>query len=185
MNVPTEDDWRSSEPRGLDEECAYENFHGKTVGEAVRLFEENSIRYQEDLMYMPRRVFGYYLPACIVGLDEASTKRDFLRVLGPPDAASVDSPLTARHDIPDWIRYDRPDHSFNVSFEGDAISSVFLAGPGPFIPPRVSGAPTTDDLKRVALAVWESYVATLPSDITSERRPGPSDEGPEGPGDVR
>jgi hypothetical protein len=288
MNVPTEDDWRS-EPWGLDEEYAYEHFHGKTVEKAVRLFEENSLRYQEDLMYMPARVFGYYLRAylayltsdaamrdtdgasCFIslvafkaehkpddvaplrpeiepvlrllverqehveddedfetewliygsfrtriheiaqrgfpvsfdttapevvpesvslkdmglsgrsvrwpvavqllrhsgvhGLDDASTKRDVLRVLGPPDAARVAGhPLTERYNVPDWIRYDRPDCSLNIYFEGDAVSSVFLAGPGPFTPPNVPDAPTADDLLSTARAVWETYLASLPID---------------------
>lgn len=64
MEVPTDSDWRS-EPWCLDAEQAYRNFFGKTTVEAIRLFEENSLRYQEDVMFMPRRVFGYYLAAYI------------------------------------------------------------------------------------------------------------------------
>lgn len=40
---------------------AFEKFHGKTITEAVQLFEENSLYYQEDVMFMPSRVFGNYL----------------------------------------------------------------------------------------------------------------------------
>lgn len=59
---PTEADWRS-EPWCLDCQTAYKNFRGKTIDEAIRLFEESSLRYQEDLMFMPSRVFGYYVRA--------------------------------------------------------------------------------------------------------------------------
>lgn len=62
MNIPTEDDWRS-EAWSLDTEWAYKHFFGKTLEEAVRLFETNSFIYDEDLMYMPVRVVGYYLRA--------------------------------------------------------------------------------------------------------------------------
>lgn len=33
------------------------------MAEAVVLFQKNALCYQEDLMYMPSRVFGYYLRA--------------------------------------------------------------------------------------------------------------------------
>ncbi|WP_422929298.1 hypothetical protein [Singulisphaera sp. PoT] len=62
MNIPTEDDWRS-EPWHEDLAWAYKHFRGKTLDEAVMLFEENSLLYQDAVMYMPRRVFGYYLGA--------------------------------------------------------------------------------------------------------------------------
>ncbi len=75
MNVPTEDDWRS-EPWGLDTAWAYENFHGKTKEEAVQLFEENALFYQEHLLYMPNRVFGYYLKTYITYLMSDVAKGD-------------------------------------------------------------------------------------------------------------
>jgi hypothetical protein len=75
MNVPTEDDWRS-EVWSLDTEWAYKNFHGKTAEEAVPLFEESALIYQEDLTYMPSRVFGYYLKAYITYLMSAAARGD-------------------------------------------------------------------------------------------------------------
>jgi hypothetical protein len=80
MNVPTEDDWRS-EVWSLDTEWAYKNFHGKTAEEAVPLFEESALIYQEDLTYMPSRVFGYYLKAYITYLMSDAAR-------GDPDGAS-------------------------------------------------------------------------------------------------
>jgi hypothetical protein len=80
MNIPNEEDWRS-EPWGLDEASAYKNFHGKTLDEAIRLFEINALYYQEDLTYMPSRVFAYYLDAYIAFLMSDDAK-------GHSDAAS-------------------------------------------------------------------------------------------------
>ncbi len=46
-----------------DEADAYQHFGGKTIDEAEALFRENSLRYQEDLMWMGPRAFKFYLPA--------------------------------------------------------------------------------------------------------------------------
>ncbi|MDR3638194.1 MAG: hypothetical protein P4L84_30600 [Isosphaeraceae bacterium] len=75
MDIPTEDDWRS-EPWHLDLDWAYKNFHGKTFAEAVRLFEDNALVYQEDVMYMPGRVFRYYGRAYIAYLLSDTARGD-------------------------------------------------------------------------------------------------------------
>ena len=75
QTIPTLEDWHS-EPWDLDIPCAFRNFNGKTVAEAVLLFEENSLRYQEDLMFMPSRVFGYYLRAYIAYLMSPASALD-------------------------------------------------------------------------------------------------------------
>lgn len=62
--IPTEDDWRS-EPWCLDMPHAYKHFFGKSVDEAVMLLMDNSVYYQEDLMFMPRRCLEYYITAYI------------------------------------------------------------------------------------------------------------------------
>lgn len=62
MNVPTEADWRR-EPWCIDVPYAYDHFHGKTMDEAMQLFAKNALYYQEDVLFMPSRVFGYY--ACV------------------------------------------------------------------------------------------------------------------------
>ncbi|TDU70565.1 hypothetical protein EI77_02610 [Prosthecobacter fusiformis] len=73
QTIPTLEDWHS-EPWDLDVAYAFGDFNGKTVEESVLLFEENAICYQEDLMWMPSRVFGYYLRAYIAYLlSHAST----------------------------------------------------------------------------------------------------------------
>jgi hypothetical protein len=64
LAIPTEQDWRS-EPWGLDEEYAYNQFHGKDLQEAFQLFVENSLARQEDILFMPLRCFRFYVHAYI------------------------------------------------------------------------------------------------------------------------
>lgn len=61
-DIPTDKDWRS-EVWCLDVPYAYEHFFGKSIDEAVKLFENNALTYQEDLMFMPAACFRYYLRA--------------------------------------------------------------------------------------------------------------------------
>jgi hypothetical protein len=63
MEIPTDEDWLPIDPDDLDRACAYRNFHGKSFQDAVRRFEASYGRPTEDLMYMPPRVFGFYLKA--------------------------------------------------------------------------------------------------------------------------
>ena len=73
--VPTLDDWHS-EPWDLDVPYAFEHFNGKTLEESVKLFEESAPVYQEDLMFMPSRVFGYYLRAYLAYLLSPASAND-------------------------------------------------------------------------------------------------------------
>jgi hypothetical protein len=57
--IPTEADWRS-EPWDLDIPYAYEHFAGKSRSEAVSLFKDNALYYQEDVMFMPTACFPFY-----------------------------------------------------------------------------------------------------------------------------
>ena len=58
--LPSETDWRR-EAWTLDIPYAYKHFLGKTREEAVQLFVENSLLYQEDIMFMPAACFRYYV----------------------------------------------------------------------------------------------------------------------------
>lgn len=49
----------------LDERSACEHFLGKTLEEAEALFRENSLYYQEDLMFMGASAFRFYVQAAI------------------------------------------------------------------------------------------------------------------------
>lgn len=75
IHVPSEDDWRS-EAWSLDTEWAYRKFRGKTMEEAVRLFEDDAMACQEDLMSMPGRVLPYYLRSCMTYLMSEAAKGD-------------------------------------------------------------------------------------------------------------
>jgi hypothetical protein len=77
MEIPTDDDWLMPiDPDSLDVAWAYKNFHGKSFEEGVRLFEENAINYQEDLMYMPAPVFGFYIGSYIAYLVSEAARSD-------------------------------------------------------------------------------------------------------------
>ena len=79
--VPTLADWQS-EPWCLDARSAFDHLYGKTTDEAVRLFEENALYYQEDVMFMPSRVFGYYLGAYMKYLESSADDIDALCFFG-------------------------------------------------------------------------------------------------------
>ena len=49
----------------LDEQTAARNFEGKSLNEAEALFRENSLYYQEDLMWMGPVAFRFYVQAAI------------------------------------------------------------------------------------------------------------------------
>lgn len=62
MNIPAEKDWENWN-EDLDTRCAFEQFGGKSISEAVDLFVENALYYQEDLQWMPKIPFQYYIHA--------------------------------------------------------------------------------------------------------------------------
>jgi hypothetical protein len=64
MTLPTESEINPI-PDDLDGQVAVKHFLGKTVQDAVDLFGENSLVYQEDLMWMGPKAFCYYLPAVL------------------------------------------------------------------------------------------------------------------------
>jgi hypothetical protein len=51
--------------RSLDGKVAEKHFLGKTLDEAEALFRENSLYYQEDLLWMGPVAFCYYLRAAV------------------------------------------------------------------------------------------------------------------------
>jgi len=75
MTIPTEDDWKS-EPWCLDIQYAYKHFFGKSLVEAFALFVENSLYYEEDVMFMPKVCFRYYLHAYMSYLLSPSSSCD-------------------------------------------------------------------------------------------------------------
>lgn len=58
-SIPTEQDF---DPFGgdLDAQCAWRNFGGLSIAEALEKFREHPICYQEDFMFMGGRAFLFY-----------------------------------------------------------------------------------------------------------------------------
>jgi hypothetical protein len=63
MTLPTRDEINIHD--SLDERSACEHFLGKTQEQAEALFRENSLYYQEDLMFMGASAFRFYVQALI------------------------------------------------------------------------------------------------------------------------
>ena len=64
MPLPTESEINPI-PDDLDGQVAVRHFLGKSVQDAVALFADNSLIYQEDLMWMGPKAFCFYLPAVL------------------------------------------------------------------------------------------------------------------------
>ncbi len=73
--IPTQADWES-EVWDHDIRHAYQQFGGKSFEEAVELFEENAMFYQEDVCYMPRACFPFYARAFIAYLFSEASEGD-------------------------------------------------------------------------------------------------------------
>ena len=63
MHLPTREEINVNGT--LDERHACEIFYGKTLEQAEALFRENSLYYQEDLMWMGMAAFQFYVQAVI------------------------------------------------------------------------------------------------------------------------
>ena len=75
MNIPTETDW-THHPDNLDAAWAKKNFLGKTREQAVEMFVENAMNFQEDIMFMPEPCFRFYAHAYIDYLMSDRSKGD-------------------------------------------------------------------------------------------------------------
>ena len=63
-------------PENLEGQSAEEHFHGKSLEEAEALFCENSLYYQEDLMFMGAPAFCFYVQAAISYIQSAAATED-------------------------------------------------------------------------------------------------------------
>ncbi len=63
MTLPTRQDINVHD--SLDARTACEHFLGKSLAEAEALFRENSLYYQEDLMFMGAPAFRFYVQAAM------------------------------------------------------------------------------------------------------------------------
>ena len=62
MKVPSKSEWGVIEKDNLDAECAFNQFAGKSLNDAQKMFRENALYYQEDLISMPSIAFNCYAP---------------------------------------------------------------------------------------------------------------------------
>ncbi|MDH3337031.1 MAG: hypothetical protein OER22_01705 [Gammaproteobacteria bacterium] len=62
MRTPSKSSWGVIEKNNLDAECAFRQFAGKSLKEAEKMFRDNALHYQEDLLAMPSIAFDYYAP---------------------------------------------------------------------------------------------------------------------------
>ena len=74
MTLPTSEQINVHD--SLDEQHACKTFLGKTLEQAAKLFQENALRYQEDLMWMGPIAFRYYVPAFIGYIQSQESKGD-------------------------------------------------------------------------------------------------------------
>ncbi len=75
--VPTARDISPTDGVDLDEQYALKHFLGRDVEGALELLREDFLCYHEDLMFMGRRGFEYYLPALLSYMQEL-TADDFV-----------------------------------------------------------------------------------------------------------
>ena len=97
MKIPSDTEWGDL-PKVMDLGCAYRHFFGKTLEEAYQMFADNALTYQEDLDYMPKLPFQYYVRAYIHYILSERTS-------GDSDAANCFIGLIETHlrDNPTWI----------------------------------------------------------------------------------
>ena len=62
MSIPGESEWQN-EHGDLDVAVARRNFLGLTIEQAEALFRKNSLRFQEDIYFMPYACFEFYIHA--------------------------------------------------------------------------------------------------------------------------
>ena len=76
MPIPTRNDWGNIDEDDLDANWALKNFLGKSSAEAIQLFKENAIHYQEDLQSMASIPFNFYMNAFVDYLVSAFAEGD-------------------------------------------------------------------------------------------------------------
>ena len=62
MKIPGKPEWGVIEKDNLDAEWAFKQFSGKSLEDAEKMFRENALYYQDDLIAMPSIAFNCYAP---------------------------------------------------------------------------------------------------------------------------
>ncbi len=87
--IPSKYDISPTEGLQLDEQNALLHFYGKTAAEALAMYAENPIHYEEDILFMGWNAFAYYIdtPYTIL-LQEKEQARNTIIEEGDPHPAS-------------------------------------------------------------------------------------------------
>lgn len=141
MTLPTRQDINVHD--SLDERAACDHFLGKTIAEAEALFRENSLKYQEDLMFMGARAFRFYVDALIsyIQSDYAAGDSDIINCFAgilefrlehyADGLRSVAEKLAAacRYVVDHYDRFDlTPDICGDLRRRFEALRQAFLRG---------------------------------------------------------
>jgi hypothetical protein len=63
--IPGKKEWGNPDEGDIETRYAYSNFFGKSLVEAVQMFQENALHFQEDLGSMPAIPFNFYVMAFV------------------------------------------------------------------------------------------------------------------------
>jgi len=124
MSLPTANEINPI-PANLDGRAAQEHFLGKTFEEAERLFQENSLYYFEDLLWMGPKAFCYYFPAAAhylksdAGQGDADAVRSLASIIHSrihDDGALVSEVNPTIRDLADFVVKNRKRFDSSLSF---------------------------------------------------------------------
>ena len=77
MKLPSEAEINPFGDDDLDGACAVANLLGKSAEEAAALLADNSIRYQEDYLWIGPVAFCYYVRALLLYLESEESAEDY------------------------------------------------------------------------------------------------------------
>lgn len=75
LQIPTEKDWKS-ETWSEDTKHSYKCFVGRDLFQASRIFVSNTLGAIEDLIFMPKKCFKFYIRSLIIYLHSPEAKWD-------------------------------------------------------------------------------------------------------------
>jgi hypothetical protein len=74
--LPGKKEWGNPAENDLEAHYAYSNFLGKSLVEAVQMFQTNALHFQEDLGAMPAVPFNFYVMAFVTYIMSDSAHGD-------------------------------------------------------------------------------------------------------------
>ena len=142
MNLPSERDINPH--RDNDGNVAAEHFFGKSLHDAENLFRENSLYYQEDLMWMGPKAFCFYVKAAFSYLQSRYSNEDAdmvnclhstIKLRLEQDSKEMDSALHelitgCRYILANWSKFEVDDKIFGDLKKGyfDLVDNLIRIG---------------------------------------------------------